>query len=421
MTARLLPAVLVLLPLAAQAGPFADALQATLSHPQTRAARLQADAARAQESAIAGRYWGQANLNAGWRRYEGPHVVGYFAPGSGPLPPIDRSIASAGLNYSLPVDVFGAIAASRERAGNDAQAAELAARQQTLGKLHQTATAWLGLQALSEREAAVRAFRQRVEATAARTQAEVRLGKTAAVEAKNAQSELARLAAEEAALAGRIAEARAGLLEASGVEAPAALSGQILVPAWEAIAADATLPVNLADARGRAAQAQAREAKRALYPNLNLVADYTDNWGNGAHRDTWSLGAVVSLPLGATPYRQAEAQRLAAEAAGASREAARREVERQIAVLKSAYDAALADAAAVEQEIAYRQDLVAVQHEMYRLGSQTLENLYRHERDLLDAVSRRAEARARAALAWSAAQTLAGLDSATYIAKLDPK
>lgn len=413
--------LLALMPLVAQAGPLADALTATLAHPQAQAARLQAEAARGEQSAIAGRLWGQASLNAGWRRYEGPRVVGYYAPGSGPLPPVDNDIAMAGLTYSLPVDLFGAIAAARERAGNDTQAAEFVARQQTLSKLHQTATAWLGLQALAEREAALRAYRQRVEATHDRIQAEVRLGKTAAIEARNAQSELARLHAEEAALAGRVQEMRASLREASGSEPSVPIAGEIVVPAWEAIAAETALPVNLAASRSRAARAQALESKRALYPSLNLVGDYTVNWGGGAHRDTWSLGVVASLPLGATPYRQAEARRLAAEAAGASQEAARRETERQIASLKIAYDAALADAAAVEREIEYRREVVRVQNEMVRLGSQTLENLFRHERDLLDAVSRRAEARARAALAWSAAQTLAGMDSAAYISRLDPK
>lgn len=420
MTRPLFLVVFALLPPLALAGELADLLAATLDHPQVQAARLQRQAAETQAAAQDGRLWGQGNVNAGWRRYEGAHVLGYYAPGSGPLPPIDRDIASLGVNWSLPIDLAGVIAAGRERARGDLSAARLAETQQQLFKLHQAAGAWLSLQALEARRQALAAYRKRVEATHARLLTEVRLGKTAAVEGRNAESELARLAAEAAALDGRIQEARASLAEASGREA-GEVAGEIVVPAWSAAETGVTLPARLADARAEAAAAQAREARRTLYPRLELVADYTEHFGAGTHRDTWSAGLVASLPLGATPYRSADAQRLAAEASGAGREAARREAARQLVSLKAAYDAALADAAAVEREIAYREEVVRVQHEMARLGSQTLENLFRHERDLLDARSRRAEARARAAAAWSAAQVVIGLAPETYIATLDPK
>lgn len=418
MTRHLL--LLALLPLGAQAGELADLLHATLAHPQIESARLQRQSAEAQAVAQDGRLWGQASLNAGWRRYEGPHVVGYYAPGAGPLPPIDRDIASLGINYALPVDLAGVIAAARERARFDVRAAELLERQQSLAKLHQAATAWLTLRALSERQAALAAYRKRVEASHARIVEEVRLGKTAAVEAKNAESELARLVAEQAALDGHVAEARAALAEAAGRGATVT-AGEIAVPAWADAAPEATLAAGLADAHADAAAAQAKEARRALYPRLDLMADYGEQFGAGSNRDTWSVGVAASLPLGVTPYRQAEAQRLAAEAGTAGRAAARREAERQLTALRAAYDAALADAEAAAREATYREDLVRVQNEMARLGSQTLENLFRHERDLLDARSRRAEALARAAAAWSAAQVVIGLAPETYIARLDPK
>lgn len=421
--ACLLAALALLLPLA-QAGELADLLAATLNHPQVEATRLQRQSAEAQAAAQDGRRWGQGGVSAGWRRYEGPHVLGYYAPGTGPLPPTDRDIASLGVNWSLPVDLAGVIAAGRERARGDLAAARLAETQQQLLKLHQAASAWLNLQALGERSKALAAYRRRVEATHARLTQEIHLGKTAAVEGKNADSELARLAAEQAALDGRILEARASLAEASGREVSREverMSGDIGVPAWMDSPPESTLPARLADSRAEAAAAQSREARRALYPRLDLVADYNEHFGAGTNRDTWSVGLAASLPLGATPYRSAEAQALAAEAVGAGREAARREATRQLASLKAAYDAAQADAAAVDQEIAYREDVVRVQHEMARLGAQTLENLFRHERDLLDARSRRAEAQARAASAWSAAQVVIGTPPETYIASLDPK
>jgi len=130
---------------------------------------------------------------------------------------------------------------------------------------------------------------------------------------------------------------------------------------------------------------------------------------------------VVSLPLGATQYRQADAQRLNARAAAEQSEAAARDSTRQLANLRAAYDAAAADALAVDKEAAYREQVAAVQREMQRLGSQTLENLFRHERDLLDARFRLAQARARAGAAWSAAQVLTGLPTENYIARMDAK
>jgi hypothetical protein len=73
----LLPLVLALLPLAVQASPFADAPQATLSHPQVHAARLQADSASKQESPVAAGHGADAVLSADVLRLG----EGAFAPG----------------------------------------------------------------------------------------------------------------------------------------------------------------------------------------------------------------------------------------------------------------------------------------------------------------------------------------------------
>ena len=75
----------------------------------------------------------------------------------------------------------------------------------------------------------------------------------------------------------------------------------------------------------------------------------------------------------------------------------------------------------MEREIAYREEIAHVEQNKQRLGNQTLENLFRHERDLLDAHYRLAQARGRAVAAWSAAQVLTGLPVETYIARMDAK
>jgi outer membrane protein TolC len=231
-----------------------------------------------------------------------------------------------------------------------------------------------------------------------------------------AESELARLEADQAVLEGALAQARNDLAEASGVENFLPASADITVPVWEN-SGDSILPAQIALVRRESAHAQAEEARRALLPSLSLDASLFRNFGAGDSRDTWAAGMMISMPLGATAYRKADAQQLTARARAEQAEAARRDGERQLASLRAAYDAALADASAMEREVAYRGQVVQVQQEMARLGSQTLENLFRHERDLLDARYRLAQARARAAVAWSSAQVLLGTPTENYIAR----
>lgn len=412
-------AVLMLGPV--QAGELGDLLQATLLHPQARAAASQAEAARAQKDAATGRYFGSASLSAGWHNYEGQRVVGVYTPGTPGAPLISDRISQAGLAYSLPVDLFGVIAANRERAQHDLDAAELVARQQTLLKLHQTTSAYLNLQALLKQREALAVYRQRVEATHSRIKKEVDLGKTAGVDARYAESELARLVADEAVLSGALVQAQADLEEAGGREKFLPTRGDIHVPAWEDVTPDATLPAQIAQARSEAARALADESRRELLPALSLDANVFRNVGGGDHRDTWAVGGVVSLPLGVTQYRKADAQRLNARAAAEQSEGAARDSRRQLANLRATYDAAAADALAMEKEATYREQVAAVQREMQRLGSQTLENLFRHERDLLDARFRLAQTKARAGATWSAVQVLTGLPTKNYIARMDAK
>jgi len=411
--------LVLLLSLPVHAGELGDLLLATLDHPQNLAAGAQKEAAQAQQDAATGRYFGNAALSTGWHRYEGNRVVGAYVPGSPGLPLVSERIAQTGVNYNLPVDLFGVIAASRERARQDLALAGFSARQQTLFKLHQATSAYVTLRALQKQRAALALYRQRVEATHSRILKEVELGKTAGVEARYAESELARLNADESVLLGNIAQAQADLREASGREKLMPASVAIPLPAWDEIVPTETLPAQIAQAREASGRAQADEGRRALWPSVSLDANYFRNRGGGDERDTWTFGGVVSLPLGASQYKQAEALKFNAQAAAEQSRAALRDAERQLVALRAGYDAAVADSQATEKEIAYREEVAAVQREMQRLGSQTLENLFRHERDLLDAHFRLAQAQARAVVAWSAAQIVGGLPSETYIARMD--
>ncbi|MFZ5660936.1 MAG: TolC family protein [Pseudomonadota bacterium] len=403
----------------AGAGELRDILEATLTHPQLRARAGEVDAARAEQRAAGSRYLGQGSLSAGWQRYEGERVVGVFVPTPNSTVPLAREIGQYGVSYSLPVDVFGVIAAARTRAAGDLGAARLLARQEMLLKLHQAASAYATLQALQRQQEALARLRDSVTASHRRVQEEFVLGRAAGVDLRLAESELARVQADEAGLAAAVANAQAELLEASGREAGWPMTTAIRVPAWHDGPLQQSLPVRLAEAREASSAAQARERRRALWPALSLDASYYTYQGGGATSDVWSLGGKVALPLDASAWHRVSAQDARAQAARDEARAAERDTRRQLQALRANYDGALADARALEQEVRYRREVLAVQRERWRLGALTLENLLRQERDLLDAEYRLANAQARAADAWSAAQVIAGLPAAAYIAQLD--
>jgi outer membrane protein len=405
----------------ASAGELGNMLQLTLQHPQVRAAATQTETAQELTEAASGRYWGNAVLSTGWHRYEGQRVVGVYTPTTPMIPLISDRIIQTGVGYSLPVDVFGVIAANKERAQHDLRAAELVERQQTLLKLHQAATAYSTLQSLLKQKDALVLSKKRVDATYQRVRKEFELGKAAGVDARYAESEVARLGADEAVLEGALSQAQADFAEATGQTKFLPTVGDIRIPSWDA-PAEASLAVQIAQAKQQSAQAQADESRRALLPSFSLDTNYFRNSvPGGDHRNTWAIGGVLSLPLGVSQYRQAGAQKLAAAAAMQQSEAAVRDSDRQLASLRATYDSALADAAAMQKEVAYREEVAHVEQNMQRLGNQTLENLFRHERDLLDARYRLAQAQGRAAAAWSAAQVVIGLPVETYIAQLDAK
>jgi outer membrane protein TolC len=403
----------------ATAGELGDLLLSTLQHPQVLASAKQTEAAQAMQDAAFGKYFGSAILSIGWHRYEDKRVVGVFAPGRTEASLTSDRIAQTGVSYSLPVDVFGVIAANKERAQHDLRAAELLGRQQTLLKLHQAANAYLTLQSLLKQQEALQTSSKRVEATYRRVRKEFELGKAAGVDSRYAESELARLKADEAVLGGAVAQAQADIEEATGQSKLLPSPVQVHIPAWEA-STESSLPVQIAEARQQAAKAQAEEGRRALLPTFSLDANYFhNNIPGGESRNTWAVGGVISVPLGVSQYRLTSVQKLTAAAAAEQSEVARRDTERQLASLRAAYDAGVADAAAMEAEVSYREEIALVEQNMHRLGNQTLENLFRHERDLLDARYRQAQARARATAAWSAAQIVIGLPTDTYIARMD--
>lgn len=402
----------------AAAGPLGDVLRAALEHPSVLARNQQADAARTDVSAATAQYLGRGNLIADRTGYDGDRIVGVYVPGQLAAPIKDDRITRYGIVYTLPVDVFGVISAARDKAKNNLAASELIARQESLLRLNQAGNAYVKKVALQMQADALRIQRQRVEASAERVRKEIELGRTAGVDMQLVESELARLRADEARLQGIIGENRADLIDASGLD-PDTTGQRIVIPEWNLMTADEALPVRLADTRARALQAGASELRRSLLPSFSVGAEYYNNRGGGNDMDTSALMARMTIPLDAATTLRSSAESARAFAADNDRLATLRSAEHQISALRASYDSSRADADALEKEIVYRTEVVEVDQERWRLGSQTLENLLRQRRDLLDASYRLADARARAAAAWSSAQILAGASPETYIEHWD--
>jgi outer membrane protein TolC len=409
---------LMLASAAAQAGELADLLRASLDHPRAAARAGEVAAAGDDLKAAEARYYGQGSLVAGLSRYEHPRVVGMFTPGDPTPADTSRDIARAGVVYSLPIDLFGVVAKARERAESNLQAARLGQTQDRLARLHQAAAAWFRLQALRRQAEALGKLKASVTAFRDRLVKEVALGRSARVNLRLAESEYQRVLADEAQLAAQVDTALAELEEASGQRRQPG-DATIPLPAWREPALAEALPVKLAAARAAGARARAEESRRGNRPQLSLNGSWFDQHGNGADNAVWEAGVQVALPLTPSGWRATDAEAARARAAEDERQAVERETAKQLASLKAAYDSARATLAALEAEVAYRTEVVTVEREKTRLGAQTLENLLRTERDLLDAEYRLASSRAQAAYAWSAAQVLAGAPETEYIATLD--
>ncbi len=420
---RVVPAlVLVFLGLAsgppARAGELADLLRASLDHPGVTASQRETAAAEQELRAARGRYFGAGGLSAQTARFEDPRFVGVLSPAALADPPFSRDLTTYAAFYRIPIDLAGAIKAGREAAAHDLAGLQLAERQTGLLKLHDVTSAYVRLQAL-KREAEVLAVqRRRVEQTVERVEQQVATEEVSIAELRLAEAELARLEADEERLAGAVAVALAALEEASGRQLEPA-SAEIHIPDWPTAEPEGLLPARVAEARARSAEQRAEEARRSLWPRVSVGADYQTFDGGPDAPDAWSISAGVTVPIDPALWRRSAAASARADAAVHAREAARREARRNWTQLQAGYRSARADAAALDKEIQAREEVVRVQAELQRVGMASLEDFLRQQRDLLDAESRRASARASAVTSWSAAQILLGVERRDYVSQVD--
>lgn len=404
----------------ASAGELADLMREALQHPAVAARGAQVQAAQSDLDAAGDRYWGAGSLSADQATYESSRFLGVLNPSGFANPDFARSQFRFGASYNLPVDLFGAIAANRDAARDNLALAQLAERQEALLHLHQTLTAYVQLQALEAEIAALDVQHRRVATTIDRVAAQVQAGSLGPTDLKLAQSEKARVEAEQVSMAGERDELLAHLEDLSGWhEMP---KNRVLEPpVWQVADASDSLPVRIADSVASAADAQARAERRALMPALSAGGDYFQFDGGGHGQDTWSVGARISMPLDLGAYRKVSSAQARADAARGESEAARRKSRSELVALHAAYDSAKADIDALLVEVDYREQVAAVQNELAKAGAVTVEDSLRHIRDRAESEGRLAQARARAAEAWSAARVLEGASPEQYINELDTR
>jgi outer membrane protein TolC len=401
------------------AGELGDLLRSTLDHPAIQARSLDAQAAQSELDSASRRYLGSGSLSAERYHYSDEQFLGAFTPSAFANPRFAQDPSIYAARYSVPIDLFGAIAASRAAAKSNLEAMRLLERQEILMRLHATTTAYLSLQALQVQEDALRSQRTRVDATLERVRREVQVQLSAGVDLKLAESEAARLESDEVRLTGTMTEVSAALLEATGQKTTPVRHDQV-IPAWRQGADSEGLGVLLARAQTEALDAQAREAHRSLLPQISAVGDYSEFAGTNGVPDAWSVGARFTVPIEPSAYRRASALEAKARAAEKRELASAAEFQREWTKLKAAYDTSVADITAADKEVAAREEVVKVQVELQRVGMTSMEDLLRQQRDLFDSQFRLANARARAISTWSAAQVVLGVEPSAYIASIDP-
>ena len=421
---QMLPSVLFGMSLTgiAQANNLTELLRQTLDNPAISAREMQLQAATEDASAANMRYFGQASLFAGQSTYDSPRIVGVFAPGVTPLPvPVSSDITQFGVNYHLPVDLFGSISAERQQAQANKTAAQLLERQETLLRLHQTLGAYVRLQALSIQSQALLTEQKQLEVFAERVREEVKLGRTAKIDLSQLQSDLSRLAAQQAIFAGNQRAAYAALKASANVIDPM-ISAIIEVPVLQKSDAQESLPVLLANEQLKAADAVNKKAHSSLWPALSVDSQFAGFNGAGEiaqPHNVWSVGLNMNIPIDPVGIKNASAASRRAQVAQQQSLAVQADTVAQIATLEANYQSAVGNANALAAQVEHLQEVVTVERERWQLGASTMEALLYQERNLLDVQYAYADARAQATTAWSGMQVLLGTPSSEYIKSLE--
>lgn len=403
----------------ASAQPLDALLKAALSHPDAQSAASEVAAAERALSAETLRYAGSGSLQADWNQFKDPTFAGAFTENAFAAPPFAEDVLHYGARWELPIDLAGVIRASRDAARNDLDAAKLAERQVQLKKMHDVLMNWSQVIALRQQQQVLALSDERSALTEARVERELQTGAASRSDLALVRAERARLKAEQIRIDGQQQQLLATIEELTGLQA-SEFAAAIPHPMGLATPGDAAdlLPVQLAAAKAAAADAEAKQFSRSLWPSVGISGQIDDYDADVAVDDSWRVGVGVSLPIDPSAWTRKSAVSAQAQAAADSAQAARRGAALQLQSLQLAARSADADAAAIEREIDARQGVVEMQVELERVGLISVEDVLRQRRDLADAEARLSAARLRWLGAWSALQLLNGVSSDDYLAGL---
>jgi outer membrane protein TolC len=406
---------LVLLALAGLAaaepvGPLTldEAARAALDHfPTVRGARAEAQGAEAAVGEQKAARYPSLKLTGSATRYEEPSIVyPIHAFGFDSFPPLSRTVYQSGLaaTYTL-FDGGGRGARVREAEGqNSAAEASLAGSEQEL--LAQVAAKYAEI--LARREV-LRAHERRLEALRserARVVKFLEAGKAAKVDSLRVEAALSAADAERLRFEADLALSERDLTGLTGIARERTRAGNLvaiaiadtaLTPADASIAQalEENADVREARARAAAADAGARAARGAYWPQLSVVGNYqvwsdpdgnsTGEWNAGLQltQNLFTGGAVSSRSAqrAAANRRAEESVRLARIQTGRGVQAAHDRVRETAASARS-----LRAAAASYEEVARIEALTL------QAGSGTQNDFLAAEADLMNARAKLAEA-----------------------------
>lgn len=405
------PTPAVTAPTAVAAEYLAQVLQTIAARsPDVLAAQAALRQAQAQAEQARAVWFGKVDAYALSQHFNDPRLVRPITqPPNVALYPFASDQFGYGLDFQLPIDFSGQIAAEVDAAKSRASGARWSAEDVRLRSLLQGAALFRNLEALSGQRAALDLQLESLQASERVAQTGLKVGTIARVSQLRVQAAVAETQAAIANVEGQQQKLRAQLAALMGVDAftvPVALppTGPTHFP----VELDTPAPTVLAAQNALAAnQAKVRSARRAQWPQTTVTGGWNHNAAQWDQRavDTWQINLAVRMNLWA-----GGGQRAAINAA----EAAAEEARDKLAGVEHALRAARAGAAAQwhAQKAALRaaQSGLDTARESARIEQVRFRNGLGSATELTDAEAALARARAAVAVAlanwWQADDAL---------------
>lgn len=405
----------------AQDAPLTLARAAELAlarHPVLQSARAARDGARAGVRLASAPLWPQVRAEASALRFQEPMVVAPLHGLNPQEPPLfDRTLIQlqVGLSYTLwdgGQRRAGIGAALAGVTGGDAAVTRAAAE-----IVEEVAGAWLAVAAGREMLRAEDARWMALELESRRVRQFLEVGRAAEIERLRIEAALAHADADRIARREELQVAEAALarlldLPAAAVQAAAIVPVAVrtALPGDEEVRRGALAEnPELAQARARvlAAAAATRAARGGWWPEVRVVAGYTDySSGDGRLTGEWQAGVRAGYALFSGGAKGASQRRADAEllAARADQEAVERRVHRAIDVALAEARSAAARVEALASAVAQSAEVSRIERLALDAGAGTQSDWIRAEADLLavrtaQIAARQALVRARVGLA----------------------